>query len=72
MKFSRAEIPDIIIIEPSVFSDDRGYFFESFKQNELNDFLGYDVNFVKKMNLNLLMEFLEDFIIKNLLLHRLN
>jgi len=45
MKFSRAEIPDIIIIEPHVFSDDRGYFFESFKQNELNEFLGYDVMF---------------------------
>lgn len=45
MKFSRAEIPDVIIIEPDVFSDDRGYFFESFKQNELNEFLGYDVNF---------------------------
>ena len=45
MKFSRAEIPDIIIIEPDVFSDERGYFFESFKQNELNEFLGYDVNF---------------------------
>ena len=45
MKFSRAEIPDIIIIEPHVFSDDRGYFFESFKQNELNKFLGYDVMF---------------------------
>ena len=45
MKFSRAEIPDVIIIEPDVFSDERGYFFESFKQNELNEFLGYDVNF---------------------------
>ena len=45
MKFSRAEIPDIIIIEPDVFTDERGYFFESFKQNELNEFLGYDVNF---------------------------
>ena len=45
MKFSRVEIPDIIIIEPDVFSDERGYFFESFKQNELNEFLGYDVNF---------------------------
>jgi dTDP-4-dehydrorhamnose 3,5-epimerase len=45
MKFSRAEIPDVIIIEPKVFSDERGYFFESFKQNELNEFLGYDVNF---------------------------
>lgn len=38
MKFSRAEIPDIIIIEPHVFTDERGYFFEAFKQNELNDF----------------------------------
>jgi len=45
MKFSRADISDIIIIEPNVFRDDRGYFFESFKQNELNEFLGYDVNF---------------------------
>ena len=45
MKFSRAEIPDIIIIEPKVYSDERGYFFESFKQNELNEFLGFDVNF---------------------------
>ena len=45
MRFSRANIPDIIIIEPDVFSDERGYFFESFKQNELNEFLGYDVNF---------------------------
>ena len=45
MKFSRAEIPDVIIIEPDVFSDERGYFFESFKQNELNEFLEYDVKF---------------------------
>jgi dTDP-4-dehydrorhamnose 3,5-epimerase len=45
MKFSRAEIPDIIIVEPNVFKDGRGYFFESFKQNELNEFLGYYVKF---------------------------
>lgn len=45
MKFSRAEIPDIIIIEPHVFTDERGYFFESFKESELNNFLGYDVKF---------------------------
>ena len=45
MKFSRAEISDIIIIEPNLFKDERGYFFESFKQKELNQFLGYDVNF---------------------------
>lgn len=45
MNFSRAEIPDIIIIEPNVFKDERGYFFESFKQNELNEFLGYEIKF---------------------------
>ena len=45
MKFSRAEITDIIIIEPNVFTDERGYFFESFKQNDLNHFLGYEVKF---------------------------
>ena len=48
MKFSRAEIPDIIIIEPHVFIDQRGYFFESFKANELNEFLGYDVKFCQE------------------------
>ena len=45
MKFSKAEIPDIIIIEPNIFSDERGYFFESFKGKELNDYLGFEVNF---------------------------
>ena len=48
MRFSRAKIPDIIIVEPNVFNDDRGYFFESFKQNELNEFLGYNVNFCQE------------------------
>jgi dTDP-4-dehydrorhamnose 3,5-epimerase len=48
MKFSRADIPDIIIIEPEVFIDERGYFFESFKQDKLNHFLGFDVNFCQE------------------------
>ena len=45
MKFSKAEIPDIIIIEPNIFSDERGYFFESFIEKELNDYLGFEINF---------------------------
>lgn len=48
MKFSRANIPDIIIIEPEVLIDERGYFFESFKQDKLNQFLGFDVNFCQE------------------------
>lgn len=45
MKFTRAEIPDIVIIEPDIYFDERGYFIESFKEKELNNFLGYKVNF---------------------------
>jgi len=40
MKFSRTAIPDVIIIEPNVFGDDRGYFSETFKAKELTDFFG--------------------------------
>jgi dTDP-4-dehydrorhamnose 3,5-epimerase len=33
MKFIPTKIPDVIIIEPKVFGDDRGYFMESFRQD---------------------------------------
>jgi len=45
MNISRTEISDVILIKPNVFSDDRGYFFESFRENILTDYLGYKVNF---------------------------
>ena len=32
--FKRLEIPDVIVIEPKSFSDDRGFFLESFKESE--------------------------------------
>jgi dTDP-4-dehydrorhamnose 3,5-epimerase len=34
MKFIQTDIPDVFIMEPTVFGDHRGYFFESFRQNE--------------------------------------
>ena len=34
-------------IEPTIFEDDRGYFFESFNQNTFNDQLGLNINFVQ-------------------------
>lgn len=38
MKFTRHKIlPEIILIEPSVFADERGYFFESFQANRYRD-----------------------------------
>ena len=48
MKFTKLEIPDIIVCEPSVYYDKRGYFTETFRQDKLNTFLGYNVNFVQE------------------------
>jgi dTDP-4-dehydrorhamnose 3,5-epimerase len=45
MNFIRTEIPDVIIIEPKVFADERGYFMETFRQDKLEEFLGFKVNF---------------------------
>lgn len=45
MKFTRLEIPDLILCEPKVFGDDRGYFIEVFRQDKLDAFLGYSINF---------------------------
>jgi dTDP-4-dehydrorhamnose 3,5-epimerase len=33
MPFTKTEIPDLMVFDPKVFSDDRGYFFESFNAN---------------------------------------
>lgn len=40
-------IPDVLIIEPKVFGDDRGFFFESFNQHEFNQAIGSEVKFVQ-------------------------
>jgi|TARA_B110000003_G_scaffold147857_1_gene148872 dTDP-4-dehydrorhamnose 3,5-epimerase len=46
VKFSKTNIQGIIIIEPDVFSDKRGYFLESFKKNEFERIIG-KVSFVQ-------------------------
>ncbi len=40
-------IPDLLIIEPEVFGDDRGFFFESFNQKVFGQLTGLSVNFVQ-------------------------
>ncbi len=45
MNFIRTNIPDVIIIEPTVHGDERGYFVETFRQDKLEEFLGFKVNF---------------------------
>lgn len=40
-------IPDVLIIEPQVFGDERGFFYESFNQKAFNQATGLDVHFVQ-------------------------
>lgn len=45
MNFKRLAIPDVILCEPTVYGDNRGYFSETFRQDKLDDFLGYKIKF---------------------------
>lgn len=47
MKVTPTAIPAVLIIEPKVFGDARGFFFESFNQKTFNEVTGLDVNFVQ-------------------------
>ncbi len=47
MNVIKTAIPDVMIIEPKVFGDDRGFFFESFNQAQFDDAVGRKVNFVQ-------------------------
>ncbi|MGK8176589.1 dTDP-4-dehydrorhamnose 3,5-epimerase [Aeromonas dhakensis] len=47
MNITRTSIPEVIIIEPRVFSDDRGCFFESFNRQQFEDVIGYSIDFVQ-------------------------
>jgi len=45
MNFTRTAIEDVVIIEPVVHGDERGYFVETFRADKLEEFLGYKINF---------------------------
>ena len=45
MNFIRTEIPDVVIVEPVVHGDERGYFIETYRKDKLEDFLGYCIDF---------------------------
>ena len=47
MKFIPQSIPDLLLIEPTVHRDERGYFVETFRQDMLDQILGYKVNFIQ-------------------------
>ena len=45
MKAIATSIPDVLIIEPKVFGDERGFFFESFNRNQFTELIGREVYF---------------------------
>lgn len=47
MNIIRTDIPDLLIIEPDIYGDSRGYFFESFSQRKFEEATGIKVDFVQ-------------------------
>ncbi|WMY33620.1 dTDP-4-dehydrorhamnose 3,5-epimerase [Escherichia coli] len=47
MNVIKTKIPDVLIFEPKVFSDERGFFFESFNQKIFEEAVGRKVEFVQ-------------------------
>ena len=47
MKIKELNIPEVILIEPTVFEDERGFFFESFNEASFKKSLNLDIKFIQ-------------------------
>lgn len=47
MKLTRSELPEVVLLEPKVFEDPRGYTYESYNRRTLREVAGIDVDFVQ-------------------------
>jgi dTDP-4-dehydrorhamnose 3,5-epimerase len=47
MQLQKTSIPDVLIFEPKVFGDERGFFYESFNQKKFSELTGVDTSFVQ-------------------------
>ncbi len=47
MKYIKTELPEVIEFLPSIFEDERGFFFESFNEKVFEEAIGYSVEFVQ-------------------------
>lgn len=47
MKVTKTKIPDLLIIEPKVFGDERGFFYESFNKKSFEEATGVETDFVQ-------------------------
>ena len=47
MKVAATAIPDVLLLEPTIYEDERGFFFESFNQKRFDDATGLNIRFVQ-------------------------
>jgi len=47
LKFTPQSIPEVVLIEPAIHSDNRGYFVETFRQDVFEEELGFQVSFIQ-------------------------
>ncbi len=47
MKVTKTAIPDVLLVEPTVFGDDRGFFYESYNANKWQELTGLQTTFVQ-------------------------
>ena len=47
MRVVRTEIPEVLLLEPKVFGDERGFFFEAYNRRAFREATGLDVDFVQ-------------------------
>lgn len=47
MNYISTSIPDVFILEPKVFDDPRGYFMETWREEDFNSHIGHEVHFVQ-------------------------
>jgi dTDP-4-dehydrorhamnose 3,5-epimerase len=47
MKAIATALPEVLILEPTVFGDERGFFFESYNRNRFKELTGFDADFVQ-------------------------
>ena len=63
MNVIKTEIPDVLIFEPKVFGDERGFFFESFNQKVFEEAVGRKLNLSRITIRSLVKVFYADCII---------
>ena len=51
MNYKLFDIEGLVLLEPKVFSDERGFFFESFNEKKFNEIIGNKVKFVQDNHL---------------------